>query len=300
MTDFVEAAILFADVAGSTALYEELGDASARAAVEQCLGLLEAIGSESQGRRVKTIGDEIMCHFPSAQQAVQAAMAMQRGLAAEPAPLEVPLKVRIGVHFGAMIPIGDDFYGDAVNMAARMTAIARAGQIITTQSSVAQLDKATQAVTRRFDSAAVRGKREEVEIHEVLWENRDVTQMLTTPSFLGGSVALHVDLKCAGEQRRLRAQDVPCIIGRELDCDFAVPSAFASRHHARIEYRRGKFILIDQSTNGTYVTLAQAGTALPHEIYLRREELPLQRSGVICLGESLSQNPEFRIEFDCR
>ena len=58
----------------------------------------------------------------------------------------------------------------------------------------------------------------------------------------------------------------------------------ASRVHCKIEYRRGQFFLIDQSTNGTYVTVE--GDA---EIMLKREQLLLRGRGVICLGHSSTE-----------
>lgn len=289
---------MFADVAGSTKLYEQIGDQRAREAISTCLEYLNTTTERHSGSRIKTIGDEVMCRFGDAESAVQAAMDMQRGLLASPPVPNIEMRVRIGLHFGTMIPMGDDVFGDAVNVAARMAAIARAGQIITTASTVKRLGDGTRRSTRRFDSAPVRGKADEIEIHEVLWESRDVTQMVTAPSILAAAATRRIRLACAAMVKTLEPVDTPCVIGRKEDCDFVVPSGYASRHHARIEYRRGKFILTDQSANGTYVTMGQ-GTAAPNEVYLRREELPLLRSGVICLGESLSKEPELRIQFDC-
>jgi hypothetical protein len=68
-------------------------------------------------------------------------------------------------------------------------------------------------------------------------------------------------------------------IGRPNDCDLAIEGDLVSRIHARIEHRRGKVVLTDQSTNGTFVMPGDA-----RAVYLRREETPLWGCGRICPG----------------
>ena len=75
--------------------------------------------------------------------------------------------------------------------------------------------------------------------------------------------------------------------------DIAVAEALASRQHVRVEHRRGKFFIIDQSTNGTYVM------ADGNEAFLRREEMPLGDAGQISLGRSFSDDPKEIVEFVC-
>jgi predicted component of type VI protein secretion system len=67
-----------------------------------------------------------------------------------------------------------------------------------------------------------------------------------------------------------------------------------SRQHARIEYRRGFFVLSDVSTNGTYVTLPSADTVVLH-----RNELPLRGSGSISLGREPALNTALLIHYQC-
>ena len=70
-------AVLFADISGSAKLYENLGDAEALATVERCLAIIKEVCVEGSGRVVKTIGDEVMAVFPSADGAARAATDMQ-------------------------------------------------------------------------------------------------------------------------------------------------------------------------------------------------------------------------------
>ena len=85
------------------------------------------------------------------------------------------------------------------------------------------------------------------------------------------------------------------IIGRAHDCDLAIKSDLASRHHAQIAYRNGKFVIVDQSTNGTFVKY-QGGK----EIYAHAEQVPLTGSGFISLGKSVTVDNENLIYFSCQ
>lgn len=85
------------------------------------------------------------------------------------------------------------------------------------------------------------------------------------------------------------------IMGRAKDCDLAVNSDLASRHHAQLVYRKGKFVLVDQSTNGTFVK-TQGGK----EVYVQSEALPLSGSGFISLGKAVSVDNEHLIYYSCQ
>ena len=139
-------AIMFADVSGSTSLYEKLGDQRALAAIDAVLAELRKSTALQDGRVIKTIGDEVMAVFASADAAMQAACDMQHRVAAIPHADKVRLAIRVGFHFGPAIEEGGDYFGDAVNTAARMAGLAKGGQIITSSPSVDALRPTT---TRR-------------------------------------------------------------------------------------------------------------------------------------------------------
>jgi len=121
-------AVLFADVADSTQLYEVLGDTSAFSAVRDVITMLKAITTSCGGRVVKTIGDGLMCVFPSADSAAGAAGDMLLQVAQRP-PMDngKSLAIRVGFHFGPVIEESNDVFGDSVNIAARMAELALAG-----------------------------------------------------------------------------------------------------------------------------------------------------------------------------
>lgn len=288
-------AIVFADISGSTRLYETLGDQAARELVAECLGVMTEQVEKFNGIVIKTIGDEIMCTYPSAEKAVESAMGMQEGVT-EDLPLLNPntpstLTIRVGLHFGPAILESGDVFGDAVNVAARMAGLAKGGQIITTADSVEALPPTLRASTRHLDRIPVKGKAEDIDIFEVIWQSEDVTRMATGLIKTEVKTA-RLKLNYHAESAELMHDTLPFILGRGKKADMVVNDTMASREHARIECRRGKFILTDMSTNGTYVITPEGPS------YLRREDLVLSGQGRIALGRELSEATEV-VVFDC-
>ena len=282
--NYEKTAILFADVEGSTRLYDTLGDMEAQRRIALCLDHIARVTTDHSGIVIKTIGDEIMCRFPDEDKAVKAACAIQESLEnSKPAGDATP-NFRIGLHYGLAIQKDGDIFGDAVNVAARMTAIARGKQIITTEDTVVNLAPVSGREVRKFDSTKVKGKQDEMVIYEVLWQvdNSNVTA-LQGNALSAIAVSSLLTLDYLGDRKEMSSTSPDFVLGRDPRCDIVINTGFSSRIHARIEYRRGKFVLIDQSTNGTYIKSSDGET-----MYLRREELPLLGSGTIALGEAIS------------
>jgi len=284
--------VLFADIAESTRLYEVLGNHPAQEIVDQVLSAMTRVAERNGGTLVKTIGDEIMCRFPSADQAVAAAIDIQAGLRDGDIDGGHPLRVRIGLQYGPVIVRNGDLFGDSVNVAARVSGIAKGGQIITTRDTVEALSPVFAAKTRLFDVATVKGKAENLVIFEVLWEEENVTRIIRLDPSSDVGLPPHTLTLLYGERRMRVDAGSAVTIGRAETCDLIVLSPLASRMHARIEYRRGKFILLDQSTNGTYVLTADG-----KEVFLRREELPLWGTGFLSLGEPALEGAPHRIAY---
>lgn len=283
-------AILFADIAGSTRLYEVLDEPRARERVATCLSLLTEVIDSKGGTVIKTIGDEVMSIFPNVDLAVQTACGLQETLVNNTSPGQVPLSVRVGLHYGPVLREAGDVFGDAVNIAARIVGQAKPGQILTTRQTVDALALGLRANTRHIDRVAAKGKQEEIDIYEVIWRDEDVTFMGRDPVAYQSRMRLR-----AGNREVSIDQSRPVVtIGRSPQNDLVVLSQFASRIHARIEYRRGKFILFDQSTNGTFIRTRDG-----QEVNTRGEEFPLQGTGVISLGRSVSEESQEVIEFSC-
>jgi len=293
----INLAVLFADVSDSTRLYEALGDTAAFGNVREVIGLLKGITEAYRGRVVKTIGDGLMCAFPDADAAANAAADMQRQISQRP-PLASgkSLTIRIGFHLGPVIQDGEDVFGDSVNVAARMAGVALAGQAITTSDTVAALSPQMRESLRRLDALPVKGKTEEIEVHELLWQSSSERTRTVIPGRMA-TPAVPIDglcIKLTHQGKELTFRDT-IYFGREAAGNHVVMAdPMTSRRHAKIELRGGRFVLIDQSANGTFATLGSGG-----EIKLRREELILHGSGVIAFGHSASNPGAETVRFAC-
>lgn len=277
-------AVLFADVSGSTRLYESAGDAVAHDAIARCIDVLVKATEAAGGRVIKTIGDEIMGLFGSPDSAAGAAAAMHAAIGALPAVNQIQLAVRIGFHAGPVIQRDGDVFGDTVNVAARLVELARAEQILTSNETAAQLGGLYRAWTRQLYAIAVKGKAEEVGLCELVWRaDSDVTTAVRTRPNPTGASRQPITLRYMGREL-VRRRDIESIkLGRDNGCDLVVASPMASRQHCTIERRSDKWVLTDHSTNGTFVTVDGDS-----EVVLRREELVLRRSGWITFGGPLA------------
>ncbi len=287
-----ERAILFADVSGSTALYELLGDKPATKAIEACLDELREVVAKQGGQVVKTIGDEIMVVFGNPDAACNAAREMQQRVIALPPTAGAKLAIRIGFHFGLVLEDKGDFWGDGVNTAARLAGLAKAGQILTSGATANALPAAQRANLRDLDAIQVKGKHEAVRVFELMWgDTEDSTQFAGLASSAKVEVRLVLEL---GE----RTIDFPrektvLSLGRDSKSDVVVSEKTASRLHARIERKGLQYILIDESTNGTYVAIAG-----DREVLLRRDRIMLRGRGKIGFGTSTAAAVEVLL-FDC-
>jgi class 3 adenylate cyclase len=273
--------VLFADISGSSRLYEKLGDAEALHTVERCLKRMERAATASNGRVVKAMGDELMVEFDSADAAVHAAVEIQQRVDALPPVSGVALAVRVGLHYGPVIVENDDIFGDTVNMASRLADMANAGQVLTSAATVALLPAELRERTRALDAIAVKGKDDEIEVVEVLWArgDEDLTLKFSAAAAAPRDTRLH--LRYGDQEITLDTQHPDAAFGRDPHADIVTHDSRASRSHGRIERRRDKYVLIDQSTNGTYVKFLGET-----EFSLRREEAVLRSRGYISFGHS--------------
>jgi len=284
-------AVLFADLAGSTRIYEMLGDIEAKKMVDECIALMRSIVAQYGGRMIKTIGDEVMCVLPDADSGCLAAMDMLLKIMALPALSGVKRAIRVGWHFGAVIEENGDVFGDTVNLAARLAGLAKAMQIITTHATVEQLSKLLRSSSRRIAALSVKGKGADVEICEIIWQSGEELTM-ATPSIISAPKNTRLHLRCGNLESVMEKVKTGVLIGRDASCQIVVADRMASRQHARIERLQDKFFLIDESTNGTF--LAIAGES---EITLRHEGLMLRGRGRIAFGRNAGQSSADTVEF---
>jgi len=279
-------AILFADISGSTALYDKMGNEVALRMVTRTLAILTRVVLEHDGKLIKTIGDEIMCAFPDAVQAVEAARAMQLEVDHQRPGGEHSINVRIGLHYGEVLLERNDAFGDTVNLAARITAITRARQILTSHAVISQLPESILKRTRPIMRTEFRGKQDSIEVFQVLWEQEDTTstrvgiRSFRKPALSRNELLLRYETQVItlGEQQRC------VVLGRSEECDLVIRDNLASRQHARIEFNFGKFLLTDHSVNGTFVRFSDG-----QAIELNHQQIVLHGAGAISLGRSFEE-----------
>jgi len=287
-----ERAILFADVSGSTALYELLGDKPAAKAIDALLGVLREVIATRDGQVVKTIGDELMVVFNSPAAACEAAREMQQRVSNWPPTSGAKLAIRIGFHFGIVLEDKGDFWGDGVNTAARLAGLAKAGQILTTGATANALPALQRTNLRDLDAISVKGKQDAVRVFELMWgDTDDATHVASMAA--SARVEARLTLELGERTIAFPREKQVLILGRENTCDIVIPEKTASRRHARIERRGAQYVLIDESTNGTYVAVEG-----DREVLLRRESVMLRGRGKLALGTSTDAAVEL-VLFDC-
>lgn len=286
-------AVLFADVSNSTALYSKLGDTLAKAAIDECFERILLLLAKFEGRLVKTIGDEVLCVFPTADQAVLAASEMQVAIAERRYGGQT-IQLHIGVHYGPALVSVNDVYGDTVNVAGYLTAVAGADQIIASEAAAMQLSAALKSCVRPVYRAVLKGSGRETTVYQVVWSRSEGE--LTEASFDFerrlppdmGALLLEFDQVSLD----VRAERPSVRIGRSAKCDLVIDAPKVSRQHLTIQLRRTHFYLVDQSINGTWVT-----TDGGNECHLLRAEMMLSGAGVISLGCPQDAAPQRRILF---
>jgi adenylate cyclase len=288
-----EAAVMFADVSGSTKLYETEGDAVAHAAIDKCITLMREKTTAAKGRVIKTIGDEVMAAFPTADAAADAAIEIQTGIAEMPMVGKTKIGVRIGFNFGPIVERDGDVFGDAVNLAARLSHVATRDQIITARDTVMKMSPMLKANTRGITTIQVKGKNEEIQVFELMWQqSEDMTTLASHKSIYKPKNA-KLRILAQGGEVILSAERPSLALGRDASADMVVRERMASRAHGKIERRLDKFILTDHSANGTFITIEG-----DKEIILRREEFTLRGHGWIAFGQTRATATDV-IEFFC-
>jgi len=289
--------VLFADISDSTKLYEEHGDEIARRDVARCVTMLTDVMNRFNGRLLKTIGDEIMCVFPGPSKLVLAASDMQMAIkkASEEGHFTTgSLHIKIGAHQGPGNEQETDVQGEASTIAQAIIKLAKADQILVSRELFDNLPQELHAGSRYFDRLEVEGLNAVHDVIEITWELSGLTTAVDTRPKVPRVLYTRLVLSYGNERIELCKDRAHVVLGRVEGNDLVVPSELTSRQHAEIKFRRGRFHLTDNSSNGTVVETHSGKSER-----LRRESLVLNGSGLICLGGKPRDNPEGVLEFKC-
>lgn len=291
MTQISDLTVLFADLRGSTALFESLGNAEATSVVTHCIGTLSRTVAESSGHVVKTLGDGLMAVFPVAGPAVQAATRMHdvletivsRGSERGASQGLRVLRLQVALARGEVVEMAGDCYGDAVNVAARLLDHAGDNETLITGEVMQNLSAEQRSRFRSLDRMVLRGRVEPVEVH-VAGGRRGSDQPVTQfGDFVPNSMSEPDGLRLVWTDlnRVFASQQMPVVLGRSPQATFCVDDSRVSRSHARVDWHGGSFQLTDLSFNGSYVLFTDGEI-----VSLRRGTCTLHGAGTIGLGGS--------------
>ncbi len=270
-------AIVFIDVCDSTGIFERQGDLQARSLIQAFLIDCAAVVETDGGRVVKSLGDGLMCTFAGAESALAGARAVQRMAKGG------DLQIRVGFHVGPVIESDSDVFGDAVNVAARVSSVAKPDETLFTEAVVECLPAAIRAGTRFLQEVMLKGKTEATRIYGLVPLEADGTMMFQGAQTVS-QAKRHLSLYYHGQRLEVRGSE-KLWMGREDRCDLVVEGDLVSRRHATIEVKDDRYTLTDQSSNGTFVVLAD-----DRRLCLKREHVQLVGSGQISLGQSPDDN----------
>ncbi len=277
----LEVAILMADISGSSALYDDVGDADALRQVGVCLDNLMAIVEREGGTFIRSKGDDVLAIFADPV----AALVASRAMLALKMTDQSSLAIHVGATFGNVIQARDDIFGDSVNTAARLSSMAKPGELLASDSFVERLPEADRRCMHPLDTITFKGKdaatgifallEQGTQLRTVVGKSPVVTdaRKVSRPAPAVTVTLLYADQAFACPERKTLS------IGRASDNDIVIEHPWISRKHANIQVRRGKVQLSDQSTSGSFVS-TQDG----YEFLLKRETVLLTGSGTISPG----------------
>ncbi|RAZ85309.1 hypothetical protein DPM33_29405 [Mesorhizobium hawassense] len=271
------AAVLLADVVGSTPLYERIGDDAALLQVSDCLDAMRAIVAQHGGDFIYSKGDDVLSLFESPEAALRAVRQISHQLT------KGPLIARIGLHFGTVIRARGAVFGDVVNVTARLSTTANPGEVLISQSFFEALSAGSRKSLRLLDKMDFKGKQELFDVY-TLWSGNGVlstqitTRGTTTDRRSVPQRQIHLVIRY-GDQLRSCRNNESVTIGRSEECNIVVERPWVSRHHATFTVSNGRARLVERSSSGTFVSMGPG-----HEVFVRREDILLFGSGVISPG----------------
>ena len=288
-----ETTVLFAAIIGAADLRERTGDRVAHEALDRCQFRLGQAAASCGGRLAKSSADKVMVLATSPDTAADIASSMHLAMEKLPRTADIKLSIGIGFHFGPVVQKGDEVFGDTVNLASRLCESAGSGQIILSEWTAKLLSPLYRGWLRNLERTQLKGRSEETALCELVWRaDDDATAYVRHRAEDERPEPVALSLTYRGRTLERRREKDAITIGRGEDCGLVVGDPNASRHHCTIERRKDKFVLIDVSTNGTYITVEGE-----KEVLLQREEFMLRKRGSITFGTPLVKAAD-GVEFD--
>ncbi len=283
-----ELTIVFADLTGSTGLFEALGNSRAAEVVTRTTHWIGKLCQARGGRVIKYLGDGVLMSFEYNPAAVQAVIEIQTEHRERNAtyPSHSQMKIKIGMARGEVVEQDGDCFGDAVNVAARLSDLSGSDQIFASESVIDALPHDDDIRYRNLGPMDIRGKTGQSVVYRIDWLRESTSEFLTMAAGLEtvgvptSRLPSTIELSWNHNRTLFEAIDMPVFLGRGNDAQFAVLDPRVSRLHARLDRRGDLFVLTDISSYGTWVRFAGSSAV----ISLRRQECVLLDKGEMALG----------------
>lgn len=298
------ATVVFADLIGSTGVFERLGNTRATEAVMRATHWISHAITAAGGEVVKYLGDGVLALFDNSRLAIDTMVQVQEDyhLWMQSLPADEAMPIRVGVVHGQLEVVDGDCYGDAVNTASRLSELAGADQIWTSAETVQHYGPAPDGLYRLLGRISVRGRKAPCMVYQVEWRGDSHSEVMTMQADMdsrfdprsGLQLGWEIHLGSAGQQKSFKAFDLPVLIGRNVQAQFVLADPRVSRNHARLEWRNGGIVLVDLSSYGTWVRFSGSGGL----VRLRRNDCVLHGRGRLALGAPFTDATAPVIDFD--
>ena len=291
--------VLVAGISGSAQLYEKLGKSEALRAVDRCMKRIERTINAWKGHVAQIDSNKVMATFDAADAAIQAAIEMQQRVADLPPVSGVKIGIRVGIAAGSDPAENGAPPRDIAAEATRLAALAEPTQILASEilsqfvspplsghisnegDPVSNGTKSAESTLEIIASLSpAQGGKEPID----KYLGEDIVNQMHTSQLLA--------LRYRGNSIQVDEINRSISVGRDAGCDIVLHDRRASRHHATIEHRGDNIVLIDQSTNGSYVTVD-----CNPEIFVRRNEFILHAAGRIAFASSSTAPEADIVEF---
>ncbi len=270
-----EVTIVIADISGSTAVLEKVGNDKGYRLIGECLENLRSVLEAESGKFIRSKGDDVLGAFSNASQALNAARKMVA------IQTNSTLDIYVGIHYGQIVNFQEDVFGDTINLTDRLTKLAKTGEILASIDFIEQLPTHEKQLFNPLESITLKGKSSPTVIFALV-EQEDAPRTIMVDSLAAKQASnsansghAEICLTCSDKTYMLSEGD-SLTIGRAQESDVVIDKPWVSRQHALIVHRQGRIEYKDQSSTGSYV-LTQDG----YEFFIHRDSVLLAGSGMI-------------------
>ena len=296
----IERTVFFADLVGSTGLFQSLGNAKAAQAVRLLTQSIADTATAHGGRLIKMLGDGVLMLFDDGVGAGRAATEVQRAHVPRVSrwPETWRTFVKIGLARGPIVEVQGDCYGDAVNIAARLCDMAGGSAIWATAEVVEALPPTSGIRYRGLGAIRIRGLAEQRPVFQIEWDDALSSDLMTVQGAISTrppeSGEPYLVLRWLDRAQMFRREKLPIHLGRAPEAEFILNDPRVSRMHARISHTGAAIVLADLSSYGTWVRFAEPAG----ELALRRSECLLHGVGELALGAPFSDFTASTVHFE--